>query len=96
MNAAPDRYVSFEGIDCAGNSRALIAAIRRHIDRPERSNPLWERFKARLAAAGDSQASTGDELYLVCSHVYYIEELFDAYDDAEGLELLRKLEYECC
>lgn len=91
-----DRYVSFRGIDCDANSLAVIAAIRRHIDQPDRTNAFWERFKDRLASADAVHARTADGLCLLCSHVYYIEELFEEYDDEDGLALLRKLEDECC
>lgn len=92
----PDRYVSFKGISCDENSANLIVAIRRHIDDPTRTNAFWERFKTLLAKADAVRARTADGLCLLCSHVYYIEELFEEYDDAEGLALLRKLEDECC
>lgn len=51
--ARPDRYVSFAGIDCAGDSRRLIEAVLGHIDNPARTNALWEAFKTKLAAAAD-------------------------------------------
>lgn len=96
MDALTDRYVSFKGIDCDGNAVELIAAIRRHIDDPARTNAFWDRFKERLAQADSVHARTADGLCLLCSHVYYIEELFEEYEDVEGLALLRKLEDECC
>lgn len=96
MDAAPDRYVSFKGINCDDNAGRLIAAIRRHIDDPAKTNPFWERFKERLAAADAVRARTADGLCLLCAHVCYIDELFEEHDDAAGLALLRKLEDECC
>lgn len=92
----PDRYVSFRGINCEDNSTRLLAAIMAHINDPAKTNPFWERFKERIAKAEDVHARTADGLCLLCSHVYYIEELFDDHDDIDGLALLRKLEDECC
>lgn len=69
----PDRYRSFAGIDCDGGSRRLVAAIRRHIDDPAKTDAFWEAFKVRLAQVGDSRHHTPDELRLVCSSVSYIE-----------------------
>ncbi len=94
---APDRYVSFQGIDCTANTRAVVDRVLRHIADPARSNPFWERFKQRLAEAGnDPTARKADGLCLACSHVYYIDELFEEQGDEVGLAMLRKLEDECC
>ena len=92
----PDRYRSFAGIDCMGDSRRLIAAVRHHIDDPAKTDAFWEQFKSKLAKVGDSERHTPDELHIVCSYVAYIEELFERYRDAEGLALLQRLEEECC
>lgn len=97
MNQTADRYVSFIGIDCTGNSRRLAERILMHITDPEKSNAFWDRFKQRLAGAdAEAERRVADEMCLLCSHVSYIEELFEQYDDAEGLALLEKLEMECC
>lgn len=92
----PDRYRSFAGIDCVGDSRRLVAAIRRHIDDPARTDAFWEAFKLRLAQVGDEARHAPDELRLVCSSVAYIEELFERWGDEDGLALLHRLEEECC
>ncbi|MBP2230277.1 hypothetical protein J2847_003580 [Azospirillum agricola] len=93
---APDRYVSFKGIDCDGNSRQIIARLRSHIDDPAKTNAFWERFKEKLAVADDVLKRQADGLCLLCSNVYYIADLFEEYDDEEGLAMLRQLEDECC
>ncbi|MBK8174067.1 MAG: N(2)-fixation sustaining protein CowN [Rhodospirillales bacterium] len=91
-----DRYKTFEGIDCVGNSLRLVAAIRSHIDDPTKTNAFWEVFKVKLAEAADQERHAPDELRLICSYVYLIEELFERYGDAAGLALLRQIEEECC
>jgi N(2)-fixation sustaining protein CowN len=96
MDGISDHYVSFKTIDCEGNSARLIQAVLRHIDDPARTNPFWDRFKQKLAAAENVHARTADGLCLLCSHIYYIEELFEEYEDSDGLALLRQLEDECC
>lgn len=88
-----DRYVSFIGLDCDENARRLVARIRLHIDVPGQSNAFWDKFRARLEGE-DSQ--NADELFLVHSYVYYIRDLFEAFHDKEGLELLDQVEEECC
>lgn len=92
--ARPDRYRSFSGLDCAGDALAVLQRVRRLIDRPQPPGPFWQHFAARLARMGEP--GQGDALYLVCSHVYYIEELFEAESDADGLALLARIEAECC
>ncbi len=92
----PDRYVSFEGIDCVGMSRQLVQALLRHINDPERSNVYWEALKVQLADADKGIPGKPDELYLICSRVYMLEELFQRYGDEEGLALLREIEEQCC
>lgn len=93
---APDRYVSFAGIDCDSLSQRLVQAILRHIDKPENCNKLWDAFKAQLADADKGIAGKPDSLYLVCARVYMIEELFERCGDEEGMALLRHVEETCC
>jgi hypothetical protein len=92
-----DRYTTFAGIDCTANSLRLVQAIRRHIDDPAKTNKFWEAFKVKLAHAElEPEKRKADQLCLLCSHVCYLDELFEEHDDKEGLELLRILEVECC
>ncbi len=96
MSDVTDRYVSFKGIDCEGNSARLLKHILAIIEDPAKTNAFWDRFKERLSQAGALQARTADELCLLCSHTYYIEELFEEHGDEDGLAILRQLEEECC
>lgn len=92
----PDRYKSFAGIDCLGESRRLIEIVQRHIRDPAKSNAFWAAFDHKLTEVGDTTRHTPDELRLICSYVVYLEELFERYDDAEGLALLQQIEEDCC
>jgi N(2)-fixation sustaining protein CowN len=94
--ARPDRYKSFTGIDCDGQSRELVAAIRRHIDDPSRSDAFWEAFKTKLAEASDTGRHPADQLRILCAAVGYIEELLERNGDTAGIALLHRLEEECC
>lgn len=96
MTDQPDRYVSFKGIDCEGNSRRIIERLYSHIDDPAKTNAFWERFKQKLAVADDPTKRQADGLCLLCSNVYYIADLFEEYEDEDGLAMLRQLEDECC
>lgn len=94
-----DRYVTFNGINGDGNSRRLIALLRRYIDNPATSNPFWEKFKEKLTLASSLPGTPGnrrDELLLVHSYINNIRELFETHDDREALELLQQVEEESC
>ena len=97
--AETDRYVSFKNIDCEGNSKRLMAMLRRHIDDPEKCDPFWDRFKEKLARAGNPEGNGGrvlDELFLIHTCINNLYEIFETYDDAEALALLEQIERECC
>lgn len=51
---------------------------------------------SRTSWAKVGDAAKPDELRLVCSYVTYIGDLFERYGDSEGLELLQRLEEQCC
>ncbi|MEF2070244.1 N(2)-fixation sustaining protein CowN [Consotaella aegiceratis] len=95
-NSPPDRYVSFKGIDCDANARAVIERVLMHIEDPEKSNAYWEQFKAKLEKAQDAANRQADELCLLCAAVSTMTELFEEHEDEEGLAILHKLEVECC
>ncbi len=97
--AETDRYVTFKNIDCEGNSKRLMAMLRRHIDDPAKCNAFWERFKEKLAGVGNPQGNGGrslDELFLIHTCINNFYEIFETYDDAEALALLERIERECC
>jgi hypothetical protein len=92
----PDRYRSFQDIDCYGGAAAVVERLRRHLADPAHDNALWQRFIARLGDAARSENPKPDILFLVCSHVYYIADLFEAARDDEGMALMQQLEFDCC
>lgn len=92
---SPDRYVSFRNIDFDGNMKAVLEHLMRHVDDPAKNNALWDRFRQRLDAAANGANAGTDALLLLHSHVYYIRELFEEYEDEEALAALAKLEEEC-
>ncbi len=98
--SATDRYKSFNGIDCEGNSKRLMTMLRRHIDDPAKSNPFWDRFREKLDLIGRITPGKGqrclDELFLIHSYINNLMELFEEFDDQEALALLEQIERECC
>jgi len=95
QTTAPDRYVSFVGIDFEGNMLRVLRHLSRYIDNPETTNAFWERFKQRLDAAVADSVPMNDKLLLMHSHVYYMVELFEDHDDEIALADLKQLEEEC-
>lgn len=88
-----DRYVSFEGIDCDGKARRLMAHIDAQVAQPGRDNAFWEYFRRkRQGRAG----VVPDDLYLIHGNLNQIRDFLESWDDAAGLAMLEELEAECC
>ena len=95
-----DRYVTFENIDCYNNAKLVLDAMYELFElESEAKNEFWERFETKLP---DDYATTPvdelgrDTLYVVCSNVFYIEELFEKYEFEKGMSLLDTTEFDCC
>jgi hypothetical protein len=88
-----DRYTSFDGIDCDGNARRVMAYIEQNTAASEQEYPFWAYFMAkRQPRSGPAP----DDLFLVHSHINQIREFFEERGDAAALELLTQLEEDCC
>lgn len=96
--AAADRYVSFCNIDCDGMAaRILPLACAQLAAGGHLANPFWARFSARAEAiSGQGMVDGVDALYLVCSHVMYLAEVFEEPGGEEGRALLEAIELQCC
>jgi N(2)-fixation sustaining protein CowN len=89
----PDRYVSFKGIDCAGNARRVMDHVRAYMADPASSNVFWEHIKRRMdIGVGPKQ----DDMLFVHVYLNQIRELFEERGDADALALLDRIEEECC
>lgn len=89
----PDRYISFDGIECDAYAQRIVDYIRDCIgqaDHPSSWQPYFERKLAEIQGIGQ------DELFFVGSQVNYIRELFEHHGHSQGLDLLDKIEDECC
>lgn len=93
----PDRYVSFCNIDCDGMAERVLPLARRRLAAGGYlENPFWQRFADKAEALGAGAGGGADALYLVCSHVMYLAEIFEAEEEAEGRALLEEIELTCC
>lgn len=92
------RYVSFKGMNCDARAQAIADRALALAETPDWTNAFWDLFRDKVAKARDPAAPVGtpDVLYLVCSHVFYLEDLFDDAEDADGLGMLKMLEHDCC
>jgi len=88
-----DRYLSFVGIDCAGNARRIIEYIERNQGTAGPAQAFWSYFMARREPA---HGLPPDDLFLVHSYINQIRELFETSGDGDALALLLKVEEECC
>jgi N(2)-fixation sustaining protein CowN len=88
-----DRYVSFDGIDCDGNARLVMGFIARNIATSDIEQPFWNYFMAKRTP---KSGPAPDDLFLVHSHINQIREFFEECGDQEALDLLFKVEEECC
>lgn len=88
-----DRYLSFVGIDCAGNARRIIEYIERNREAAGPAQAFWSYFMAKREPA---HGLPPDDLFLVHSYINQIRELFESCNDADALALLLKVEEECC
>ena len=88
-----DRYVSFNGIDCAGNARRLMDLLDRQLALPGRQNAFWEYFAGKRAGRSGVRP---DDLFLIHANINQVREFFEQWQDGEALLLLQQLEEECC
>ena len=95
--AKTDRYVSFTGIECEAQARALVARILAVLENPGAGNALWDRFRVRLAdAEAKPEARFADTLLLLHAHVYYLHDLLAEHGTPDDVAALERLEEECC
>jgi N(2)-fixation sustaining protein CowN len=83
-----DRYASFDGIDCNGNARRIMAYIDRNLAVPGRNNAFWEYFNKKRAGGSGPKP---DNLFLIHSNINQVRELFEQWDDEEAVALLVQL-----
>jgi len=95
-----ERYESFKNIDCFENACVVLDNMLRVLENPANMNLYWKKIVPMIPKAYYDRDFKSDEkeevLYLVCSNVFYLEELFEKADDEAGTQALRKCELECC
>lgn len=95
-----ERYVSFKNIDCFENACVVIDNMLRVLEDPVNMNLYWKKIVPMIPQAYYERNAALDVnealLYLVCSNVFYIEELFENAEDDAGLDSLKRCELECC
>lgn len=80
-------------IDCDRCIRALYARIRHYLDQDAGDCPLCRYFRDRL---GGRDGSEDDARLLLHAQINVIYELFSRHADADALQLLARVEDDCC
>jgi len=81
---APDRYVTFQGLDCDGNAEQILQHIQHCLALSHKTS--WQAyFRLKLE---QREALGQDALFFVGSQVSQIRELFETYDETAALRLL--------
>lgn len=88
-----DRYISFQGIDCDGRAHQILNYIEQYIDSPPPHSPWVDYFQQKLR---DRVSIEQDALHFIGSQINNIYALFEDYEDTKALDLLEKIEEECC
>ena len=88
-----DRYVSFQGIDCAGHARKIMEMIERIVSVEGQGNAFWDYFMKKRAGGSGPKP---DDLFLIHSHINEIKDLFESWGDRDAILLLLQVEEECC
>ena len=88
---APNRYVSFCGLDCEQRAADLVGLIGRLSREREPDNRFWQLFNRKVEATDGP-----DALFLVHAYVFYMRELLERHPEPLALALLDAIETDCC
>lgn len=89
----PDRYISFCGIDCDANADVLMKFLTESISDYKGSEEWISYFQKKIA----EQVKMGrDNLHFIHNQINALYEYFEICDHKAALELLYKIEQECC
>ncbi len=90
---ATDRYVSFCGIECDRWAQELMAYLVETLQKPETDSRWADYFGQKFA---ERQRMGQDELFFIGAQMNNLYSLFEACDDDAALEMLWRLEQQCC
>jgi len=90
---APDRYVSFCGLDCDTRATALLERVRFAMTGAAAGSPWAGYFDRKFT----EKARMGhDDLYFVGSQMNSLRSFVEELEDEEALVELDRLEHRCC
>lgn len=88
-----DRYLSFEGIQCSQNADKLIAMLEHNLGQ-KKGQQQWHTY---FESKRQQQDKFGhDNLHFIGNQMNPLYEYFRQCDDQNALNLLYKIEQECC
>lgn len=92
-NQDTDRYISFCNIECDQNADLLISLLDKHLDAGHGKEQWHSYFRSKQL----EQKNMGrDNLNFVGNQLNVLYSYFAECDDSDALDLLYKLEQECC
>ncbi|NWF65946.1 MAG: N(2)-fixation sustaining protein CowN [Campylobacterales bacterium] len=95
-----DRYITFQNIDCYQNAVDVLDCMYELFKlKPNLKNGFWIKFCEQLPINYKEEFSKDgnrDILYLVCSNVFYLSDLFEENEFQKGIDVLKNAELECC
>ena len=92
-SASADRYVSFCGIDCNKQANTLMEKLKQQIKELDPGNPWCRYFEQKFTQQAKIKH---DNLFFVGSQLNNLYDFFEEIEDQEALNMLWKLEMECC
>ncbi|MEI6894704.1 MAG: N(2)-fixation sustaining protein CowN [Colwellia sp.] len=88
-----DRYISFFGIACDENADKLVSMLETHLH-ANHGAVQWQQYFNHKRI--EQKRMQHDNLNLVGSQVNALYEYFNECKDQQALDLLYKIEQECC
>jgi len=92
-NESEDRYVTFLGIGCDANAEKLMAMLDDNIKNAKGDNQ-WQQYFTQKRQ--QQQQLKHDNLNFIGHQTNTLYEYFTSCDDQLSIELLYKIEQQCC
>ena len=89
----PDRYLTFTGLECDTQATQIVDRLKQLILAPDTSSLYRTYLTQKL---DEQQNRNQDDLHFVHSQINVLMDCFKACNDQEGLQMLERIEVECC
>ncbi|MEE1673217.1 N(2)-fixation sustaining protein CowN [Agarivorans aestuarii] len=93
LETSGDRYISFCNIQCDENADKFMAILIQHL-KAKHGNPLWQDYFWQKIE--EQQRIQRDNLHFIGNQTNPLYEYMEECDDQQAIDLLYKIEQECC